>query len=308
MMTLVSVCMITYNHQEFIQEAIEGVLCQVTDFNVELIVVDDCSTDDTYKEMANAMQENKGGVNLKIFQQDNNIGIIPNFFSALNKCNGEYIALCDGDDFWIDEHKLQKQFDFLNDNPDYSICYHNVDVLVNGKREDDVYTDNTQQTTTIDDLVKGNYIHTPSVMLKKNWSELPDWMLWCGTGDFPLLMFSAQFGKIKKLNEVMAVYRVHNTNNWRNLNYEHRTYKRALSLASMIGNFSSEINNVLRRDFLKISEFALEQAINNRDVNSFKIILGKKLSLEPERVMFMFNNKNIKIKSMFSKIVKRIVS
>jgi len=117
---LVSVCMITYNHENFIKDAIEGILMQKTSFPIELIIGEDCSTDNTRK-IVKDYEEKYPEI---IFAQysEKNLGMINNFLNVLQAARGKYIALCEGDDYWTDPLKLQKQVDFLEANPEYVIC------------------------------------------------------------------------------------------------------------------------------------------------------------------------------------------
>lgn len=114
--TKVSVCMITYGQESFISEAIEGVLRQKVNFSVELIVANDCSPDNTDDIIRNIILKHPKAHIIKYMKQDQNIGVMPNFIEAVKKCSGEYIAFCEGDDYWIDEYKLQKQVDILEGN------------------------------------------------------------------------------------------------------------------------------------------------------------------------------------------------
>ena len=105
----VSVVMITYGHEKFIREAIEGVLMQECDFEVELILANDCSPDQTDSVIQDIIKNHPKGCWIKYIRQENNIGMMPNFIFALKQCKGKYIALCEGDDYWTDPLKLQKQ-------------------------------------------------------------------------------------------------------------------------------------------------------------------------------------------------------
>ncbi|RZK16423.1 MAG: glycosyltransferase, partial [Flavobacterium sp.] len=99
---LVAVYMITYNHESYITQAIEGVLMQKTNFDYELIISNDCSIDNTDKIIKNIIDTNPKGYLIKYYNQKKNIGMNANFFFATDKCNGEYMAFCEGDDYWID--------------------------------------------------------------------------------------------------------------------------------------------------------------------------------------------------------------
>ena len=109
----VSVCMITYGHEKYIREAIDGVFMQETNFEIELIIADDASPDGTKEIIASICKNHPKGNSIKYFRQDSNIGMMPNFVFALTKSEGEYVAVCEGDDYWIDSLKLQKQVDFV---------------------------------------------------------------------------------------------------------------------------------------------------------------------------------------------------
>ncbi|MES2619998.1 MAG: glycosyltransferase family 2 protein [Bacteroidota bacterium] len=117
---LVSICCVTYNHSSYIKQALDGFLLQQTNFNFEIVIGDDFSTDKTQEILKQYNSKHPG--KFKIIMQEKNIGMISNFISTLRHCKGNYIALCDGDDYWTDPLKLQKQVDFLEANPTYSIC------------------------------------------------------------------------------------------------------------------------------------------------------------------------------------------
>lgn len=127
----VSVCMITYKHANFVIEAIEGVLRQKTDFRVELLISNDNSPDDTDSIVRDYIRNRRLPENIEIryFLQNPNLGMARNFLWALDNCRGKYIALCEGDDFWRDSLKLQKQRDFLERSPDFILSFHDSDIV-----------------------------------------------------------------------------------------------------------------------------------------------------------------------------------
>ena len=117
----VSVVMITYNHEKFIKEALESIFSQKTNFHYELIISNDCSTDNTDEVIKKIIDKNENGSLINYTNHHKNKGMIPNFLWSIQQAKGKYIALCEGDDYWVDPYKLQKQVDFLEANPDYSI-------------------------------------------------------------------------------------------------------------------------------------------------------------------------------------------
>lgn len=211
---MTSICMITYNHAEFISQAVEGILKQETDFLIEFVIGEDCSTDQTREICLKYEQEYPEIV--RVLPRTVNLGAASNFIDALSNCKGKYIALCEGDDYWTDPLKLQKQINFLEANPDFAICFHRVNV----KYEDDdekSYLSNPDQKeiTTFEDLAAGNYIHTPSCVFRNSlFGEFPEWYKDSPVGDYPLHLLNAEHGKIKFFEDVMAVYRVHKGGVW----------------------------------------------------------------------------------------------
>jgi len=218
---LVSISCITYNHSRFIKQCLDGFLMQQTDFDFEVLIHDDASTDGT-QEIIKAYQENYPDIIKPILQSENQYskgvrGINSTF--NYSRAQGKYIALCEGDDYWTDPLKLQKQVDFLEANKEYSLCYHRVNLEINGivdTDENDItekrYKNIPDKTKIgIDDLLKqGNFIHTPSVMFKKtDLKEIPFETKYSTVGDYFLyIMLTADNNKfIKKLQDKMAVYR-----------------------------------------------------------------------------------------------------
>ena len=118
---LVSVKMITYNHEPYIAQAIEGVLMQKTDFPIELIIGEDCSTDST-REIVLDYQKKYPDI-IRVVTSEYNVGMIKNGLRTTKSCRGKYIAFCEGDDYWTDPYKLQKQVDFLEANLDYGMVH-----------------------------------------------------------------------------------------------------------------------------------------------------------------------------------------
>ena len=124
---MVSVSMVTYNHQKYLRQAIEGVLMQRTTFPVQLVIGEDCSTDGTLDICIE--YKNKYPEQIKLVSHTQNVGSKQNAIDTINACEGKYIAICDGDDYWIDKNKLQRQISFLETHPEFSICCHRAQVL-----------------------------------------------------------------------------------------------------------------------------------------------------------------------------------
>lgn len=210
---LVSIAVLTYNHEKFIQQAIDSFLTQKTNFDFEIIIGDDASLDHTQDILSKYQKEHPS--KFKITYHSENIGMIPNFIQTIENCSGKYIAFCEGDDYWLDETKLQKQVDFLEKNEEFSICFHEAKIFDEESQvlKDDFITINDKSIYDISDLVKGNFMHTPSVMIRNNFT-LPKWFYDLPIGDWPLYLFQVKDKKIKKLDNAMAAYRIHNQSAW----------------------------------------------------------------------------------------------
>lgn len=246
-----SVCMITYNHAEYIEQAIESVLFQSTRFPVELVIGEDASSDGTATKIRRFLL-NPTPVKIRARFNSKNLGMLENFVRTLSECDGDYVALLEGDDYWTDASKLQQQVDFLELNPEFSICYHPVDVLRDNRLETDTLTLNVHDVSGIRELAKGNFMHTCSVVFRARlFDKFPDSFFSSSVGDYFLHMLNARFGLIKRLPHKMGVYRIHGGGVWSSqigvdlkiLNY----------LDAMIGCFDPEINQLLKDRYQKIA-------------------------------------------------------
>lgn len=231
----------TYNQSPYIKEALDGFCIQKTTFPFVCIIIDDASTDGEQEIIKNYLlehfdledesiirNEETDDYDLTFARHKTNINC---FFSVLYlKYNHysikksklhyfskwldsvKYEALCEGDDYWTDPHKLQKQVSFLEDNSDYVLCFHNVKVFKQqeGEMVDDFITREVSETTSIEDLASGNnYIHTPSIVFRHIPEVIKAEKQLYGVvmGDFINNLLLAQYGKLKKMPDCMAVYR-----------------------------------------------------------------------------------------------------
>lgn len=207
----------TYNQEKYIGQAIEGMLMQKTNFPFRIIISNDCSTDKTGKILKDYQE--KYPDKIQIIDNEKNLGAMGNFIHTLASVKDtEYVALCDGDDFWTDENKLQKQVDFLDNNGDFNICFHKSKLFYqNREKEDCIIPKNIEEVTDINDLVKQNYIVANSVVYRwkfnnTNLEEIfPKDIV---PGDYYIHLLHAQDGKIKMIDEVMSSYRRHNEGMW----------------------------------------------------------------------------------------------
>lgn len=206
----VSIFILTYNQEKFISQTLESVLNQKTNFDYQLVIGEDQSTDSTRVICERFAAENPLKVKL-LPSLGQNIGLIKNYVRTIKECDGKYIAICDGDDYWIDEFKLQKQCDFLENNPDFFIVYSRVKLLFNDGSQREWFPLMKKKDTQFEDLIFANHIPSVSSMFKNiqdNTNELPSWILKYPFGDWQTYLWTIKNGgKIHLLNEVTAVYR-----------------------------------------------------------------------------------------------------
>lgn len=279
-MIQLSVCMITYNHEQFIAQAIESVLMQKTNFEFEIIICEDCSTDKT-REICVSLKD-KYPDKITLVLNKVNIGMLPNFIQALTARSGKYIALLEGDDFWTDPNKLQKQFDFLEANPEYSICFHNAFKLYEESNTKKIFINKTKikDTYSIDDILKQNFIPTLSCVYRNHLiKDFPKWFYDAMPGDWFLHILNAQFGKLKYINEIMGTYRIHAGGNYSGppqiRNFE-KTIKSLESLYQEIDDkYKKKVLKVLSKRYFSLGKLLLKNNAKkealNKTIHSIKL-------------------------------------
>jgi glycosyltransferase involved in cell wall biosynthesis len=208
---LISVVMITYGHEKYIKKAIESVLNQKLDYKLELIIANDCSPDNTDNIVTNIIQTHRMSSSIKYFRHNINKGMMSNFSWALNQAKGSYVAICEGDDYWTDEEKLNKQISFLAQNSVFSFCFHSVKVINSSKDYKYHFSIPKKSVLTIKHIILKHYIPTCSVVFRKEFlpDTFPQWFEESIVGDIPIEIMLASKGPIKYLNQNMAVYRKH---------------------------------------------------------------------------------------------------
>jgi len=203
--------MLTYNHQRFVAQAIESVMMQETNFDYELVIGEDCSTDRT-SDICTSYQK-KYPDKIRLLRRERNLGLVQNFVQTFYNCKGKYIATISGDDYWTSPSKLQKQANFLDNHSDYAMCFTPTMCFFEDKSRKPQYSpppDCKRDTFTIEDLLRGNPIGACSVMFRNGlFDSFPDWFFSLRIEDWPLHILNAQHGKIGYINEAMAAYRIH---------------------------------------------------------------------------------------------------
>lgn len=216
---LVVIKCLVYNHEPYLRECLNGFVMQQTNFPFVAIVHDDASTDKSadiireyavkYPNIIKPIYETEN----QYSKGDGSLGRIMD--ATIETIGAKYIAMCEGDDYWTDPHKLQKQVDYLEAHPNCALCFHQVKIYNQATTkfvsDDVVYQRGIGGQSTIKELcLLGNYIHTPSVVYRYNW-EVVKKMECIGSvipGDYPLWILTAEYGYIYKFEDIMGVYRI----------------------------------------------------------------------------------------------------
>lgn len=252
--------MTTYNHEKFIAQAIESVLMQKVNFDYELVIAEDCSTDRTREIVKN--YQKKYPDKIRLLLRKKNLGGQMNYIQTLQACHGQYIAILDGDDFWTNPHKLQKQTDFLDKHHDFTACIHwakffeqETGKIITEKHGPPV----VKSYYTDEDLLEYNAFFATSSIVFRNGSitDFPKWIYNIEIVDFPLLILSARQGKIGFIDEAMSAYRIH---------------REGLYTGSLYTESSSQINVVNKaiKAYLEIGD-----NLNYKNNKKFKNQLSK---------------------------------
>lgn len=204
----VSVFMLAYNCSKYLSEAIEGVMNQETELTVELVIGEDKSQDNTMEIIKRYL--NKYPDKIRLITSRNNVGMMKNTIRTLNACRGKYIAICEGDDYWTDNKKIKKQVEFLEKNPDFSMCSHAVETIFEDVIEKNPFVPSIEIADFNEIATRGHFVPIMSVMFRREaLPEIPSWFEKLWAGDIPLIHLITHYGKNYHSSEIMGVKRKH---------------------------------------------------------------------------------------------------
>lgn len=289
-MNKVSIIVLTYNQEKFIEKNLEGIFMQKVNFPVELIISDDSSTDQTASVIHEYIKNKPSHIEIIFTSHQKNLGSTPNFFDALQKSTGKYLAFCEGDDYWTDENKLQIQYDFLERKNDYSMCFHQVknispDPVINetifAKVEDKDYSSF--------EIFRNWIVHTTSVFMNaevlkntavKTLFKHPELLYF----DTFLYMACSLNGKIWGSNLTMSCYLRHDVGLSNGINY-----KRDLR--------HNHLDEIIAETYGgKVKEYANWQIFSRSRIAFFDLLKQGKLSLAFQHLKWILKKKrNLKI-------------
>lgn len=310
---LVSIRCAVYNHEKYLRQCLDGFIMQKTNFRYEVIIHDDASTDKS-AEIIKEYTKKYPEIFKPIFQKENlfskNKDAVRKVLDAAMNKESKYVALCEGDDYWISPNKLQTQIDFLENNPEYSFCFHNAinHWEDNSKPDTPIMKENEiSREYSADELYNKWFYATASFVFRKD-------VLYCDAkkeferysgivGDVPLILSATTIGKVYGMTEIMSVYRRHK-NGWSmKNNFSTTIFKSDLIEALIIkGNLPRILKKRLEKSYIHI---ALNNAIFMHDREGLKFILKNYpaeywLSCFKGSCVFFINA----LKRKFKKIVK----
>lgn len=213
----ISVIITSFNHEKYIAQGLESVLSQKGDFRMEIIIGDDCSTDNT-RSIAQEFQDKYPEI-ISLLPNESNLGITKNLKRCLDACSGDYIAICEGDDYWTDIYKLEKQKNFLEAHPDYTMCFSAIMIYFEGGNRFEPFHDQLmfgKDVLTTEDLIEQNHIGNFSCCMYRTSivRQLPSGIFNIFTVDWMFNIACSRMGKIGFIRDWMSVYRKHPQGAW----------------------------------------------------------------------------------------------
>lgn len=304
----VSVCCLTYNHEKYIRKTLDGILMQKTEFPFEILIHDDASTDRT-AEIIREYQKRYPDIIKPIFEEKNQWtsyawGVLKLF--VYPKARGKYVALCEGDDYWTDAGKLQRQVDYMESHPECPAVFHAVNYVWNGQIiHNDRHFDAECNVTTNQVIYGGGeFCATSSLLFKAKYAmEFPQYRDMVPIGDYPLQVMLSTKGPMHYFPEIMGAYRTGHEESW------------STSMGKA-GRYSAEYLDFLQIEVNWLKEFDKETRGKYKDSVHYRIgraaldlYVGHRVSfdeLKENASQISFGRKKVKIlREMYRKRILR---
>lgn len=301
---LVSVCPITYNHAKYFSQAIESVLSQKVNFEFEIIIGEDESSDGTREVALDYQRKYPGKIRVLLHNRRDVIYINGratgrwNFVDTLSHARGKYIALLPCDDFWTDPNKLQKQVDVMEAHPEYSVCGHwVVDVDENGSELDSAKAMGKAcpEIFTARQALEGTPLHPNSLLFRRfDLTSHPAYSLFLKlpAGDDPLMLMLLGRGNGYCFKEFMGVYRIHSGGAWTSKSealkeFEMLTYYYSIPQLLGVENHADGLNEVVHQAEIRTVKSFLQSFMSGEWKNLMKIVRESPL-ISRYQVIMMF--------------------
>lgn len=249
---LVSINCTAYNHEEYIADAIEGFLKQKTNFHFEILIHDDASTDRT-ADIIRDYEKKYPNLIKPIYQKENQYSqghLISNI--NLERAKGKYVAICEGDDYWIDPFKLQKQVDYMEEHPECSLCVHGG-YIVDAQDKKTIFKHRISRSNrifSVEEVIEGGgglFLTNSMLYPRKYESDLPEFYKMSPVGDYPFAIHLSLRGTVYYMDEPMSAYRTGVTGSWTSMNMSNLNQR--IEHYQEIGDMLDELNNYTEEQF-----------------------------------------------------------
>ena len=312
---MVTISCTTYNHENYISDAIESFLMQKTNFEYEIIIHDDASTDRT-ADIIRDYEMKYPNLIKPIYQIENqyskgvHVGNI-----IIDQAKGKYIAICEGDDYWTDPHKLQKQVDYMQSNPECSLCVH-AGKLMSASRKKIIsyYRPNKgNKLYEVSEVIEGGgglFLTNSMLFVNKLTQQRPDFLENSPVGDYPLTINLSLQGTVFYMDEFMSAYRVGDSGSWTvknnsNIEKKKKHYDDITDMLDQINQYTKyKYDEIIKKKKLRNEFFLL---LEDRDFNGAKEKKYKDvyLNLGYKRKMFILLDQFCPYAAKLIKLVQR---
>jgi glycosyltransferase involved in cell wall biosynthesis len=301
-------------HDRFLDDALKGVLCQVTNFKFEILISDDASPDNTRSVLEKYLSSSNQNIDIKYFRHSENKGAISNFEWTLNRCTGKYIAICEGDDYWTDPFKLQRQVDFLENNKDYVLSFHNRTIRdYDGELiRNNSLPNSIKRDLNFEDLAQGIFtIPTQTVVFRNCIKKFPNNFSMVLNGDTFLYLLLSKKGKFffdKEING--AVYRIHDGGVWSSIKYEKKLIESKKTYEILYNHFGKDdllCKSLLNRRYGLITFYLKNKKMKSFSqelINTISFVLKKPIlfvDFLSKSAKYIFKISKIKVKNTVNK-------
>lgn len=255
----ISIVLLTYNQEEFISQAINSILSQKLSNSFEIIVIDDCSVDDTFSLISEF--QNKYPLNFKAYRNAFNLGLAKNYEKAVLLAKGKYIAYLEGDDYWTDPYKLQKQFNFLDENPDFVLAFHDfitIDSIGRIISDKNLKIDSLKKNRSKKDMVTGCLIHQNTIMFRNVVRHFPIGFFKAKNHDTFFIAYLSNWGESGYVKCSPLHYRIHTDSLWSSLSGKRKHWNGFITYSIILFYVPIKYSgNVLRKIASKIKSFLI---------------------------------------------------
>jgi len=240
--------MLVYEHEQFVAKAIESVLAQKCDFPLELIITNDASSDRSDQICQRYADEHQDVI--KYINNSSNIGMHESFAILWRTCSADLVAFCEGDDYWVDEDKLQKQVNLLEENPHWNLCGGKAQVIEKVTNNEWAVTHHVcprleKSEYCFEEMISSYSFHFSTVVLKKSSVTFPDWFKSVYCVDRPIYLLAVENATAGYLSDVVSSYRIHESGNWSSLS----SLRRAEQSTDLFTKLKKHFGNKYRRVF-----------------------------------------------------------